>query len=229
MLKPDGRVVMVSGASRGIGRAIVERLVTSGFTISAGLRDPHALPSDERLSVHRYEAEEPGSAEAWVEGTAARWGRIDGLVNAAGIHKVVRVFDGSEDELDEMWRVNVKGPWRLTRAAAPNLAASGHGRVVNLASSAGKRVPANVGYAMSKFAVVALTHGIRREGWESGIRATAICPGLVATDMASVFSLPPEEMSQPADIAALVETMLCVPNNAAVSELVVHCQFEPML
>jgi NAD(P)-dependent dehydrogenase (short-subunit alcohol dehydrogenase family) len=229
MLKPEGRVIMVSGASRGIGRATVELLSTSGFTVSADLRNPTSVPEGAGLSVHGYEAEEAGSAEAWVAATVSRWGRIDGLVNVAGIHKVVHVFDGDEDDLDEMWRVNVKGPLRLIRAAVPYLSATGHGRVVNVASNAGKRVPANVGYAMSKFAVVALTHGVRREGWEAGIRATAICPGLVATDMASVFPLPPEQMSQPQDIAALIETMLCVPNNAAVSELVVHCQFEPML
>jgi NAD(P)-dependent dehydrogenase (short-subunit alcohol dehydrogenase family) len=207
----------------------VERLVEAGFNVSAGVRTASGLADGERLSVHRYHAEETGSAEDWINATARRWGQIDGIVNAAGIHKVVKVFEDDESDLDEMWRVNVKGPLRVIRAAVPYLKASGHGRVINLASSAGKRVPANVGYAMSKFAVVALTHGVRREGWDFGIRATAICPGLVATDMASVFPLPPEEMSQPQDIAVLVESMLCVPNNAAVSELVVHCQFEPML
>lgn len=229
MLKPDGRVIMVSGASRGIGRATVGRLSKAGFAVSAGLRNPAGLSEGPCLSAHAYEAEEAGAAEAWVAATVARWGRIDGLVNVAGIHKIVHAFDGNEDDLNEMWRVNVIGPLRLIRAAVPHLSATGHGRVVNVASNAGKRVPANVGYAMTKFAAVALTHGVRREGWDLGIRATAICPGLVATDMASVFPLPPEQMSQPQDIAALIETMLCVPNNAAVSELVVHCQFEPML
>lgn len=229
MLKPDGRVVMVSGASRGIGRAVVEKLATSGFKVSAGVRKIGSLPESENVSVHYYDADEVGTAEAWVAATIERWGRLDGVVNAAGIHHVVKVFEDGEDELDEMWRVNVKGPLRVIRAAAPHLEQSGVGRVINIASNAGKRVPANVGYSMTKFAAVALNHGVRREGWDKGIRSTAICPGLVNTDMASVFSFPPAEMSQPEDIAALVETTLCVPNNAAVSELVVHCQFEPML
>jgi NAD(P)-dependent dehydrogenase (short-subunit alcohol dehydrogenase family) len=97
-------------------------------------------------------------------------------------------------------------------------------------SLAGKRVGSNVGYAMTKFAVVALTHGIRREGRAAGIRATVVCPGYVATDMTrSDDEIPRHEMSQPADIARLVETVLMLPNNASVSELLVHCQFEPML
>ncbi|WP_275195220.1 SDR family NAD(P)-dependent oxidoreductase [Bradyrhizobium sp. CSA207] len=84
-----------------------------------------------------------------------------------------------------------------------------HGRVINLGSLAGKRVGGNVGYAMTKFAVVALTHGIRREGRAAGIRATVICPGYVATDMTlNDDEIPRHEMSQPGDIARLAETAL---------------------
>ncbi len=221
---------MVSGASRGIGRAVVERLVSSGFTVSGGLRDPSGLPESEQVIACFYDAEQAGSAEAWVERTLKHFGRIDAVVNAAGIDLKVRAIDDNEDELDRMWRVNVKGPLRVVRAAYPHLAATGHGRVVNLGSLSGKRVLSNVGYAMSKFAVVALTHGIRREGRDLGIRATVVCPGSVATDMtAGVTGIGRHEMVQPEDLAVLVETLIQLPNNASVSELLVHCQFEPML
>jgi len=230
MLDPIGRVVMVTGASRGIGRAVADRLLASGFSISAGMRQPGGHAEGERLMAHRYDAEEAGSAEAWVAATVARWGRVDAIVNAAGINPKVRVTDDGEDSLDEMWRVNVKGPLRVIRAAFPYLAASGHGRVVNLGSLAGKRVASNVGYAMSKFAVVALTHGVRREGRDAGIRATVVCPGYVATDMtAKETEIPHADMTQPADLAEMVEMLLRLPNNAAVSELLIHCQYEPML
>src|SRR5438067_2360966 len=76
MLAAEGRVVMVSGASRGIGRAVTDRLTASGFTVSAGLRRPEQLPERERLMTHRYDAEEVGSAEAWVAATVARFGHI---------------------------------------------------------------------------------------------------------------------------------------------------------
>ncbi|MCP3467400.1 SDR family NAD(P)-dependent oxidoreductase [Bradyrhizobium sp. CCGUVB23] len=230
MLEVNNRIVMVSGASRGIGGAVVDRLVASGFRVSAGLRDPSRLAESERVMTHRYDAENAESPVSWVKATIARWGGVDAIVNAAGINPRVRVSDDGEDELDEMWRVNVKGPLRLVRAALPHLAACGHGRVINLGSLAGKRVGSNVGYAMTKFAVVALTHGIRREGRAAGIRATVICPGYVATDMTlKDDEIPRHEMSQPGDIARLVETALMLPNNASVSELLVHCQFEPML
>jgi len=230
MLEVDNRIVMVSGASRGIGRAVVDRLLASGFRVSAGLRDPGRLQQSERLMTHRYDAEEAESPISWVNATVARWGGVDAIVNAAGINPKVLVSGEGEDELEEMWRINVKGPLRVIRAALPHLAVCGHGRVVNLGSLSGRRVGSNVGYAMTKFAVVALTHGLRREGRAAGIRATVVCPGYVATDMTlNDDEIPRHEMRQPGDIAQLVETVLMLPNNASVSELLVHCQFEPML
>ncbi|MCW5720063.1 MAG: SDR family NAD(P)-dependent oxidoreductase [Devosia sp.] len=230
MLTADGRVVMISGASRGVGRAVTDRLLASGFKVSGGMRDPSKLPGSDDVLSCRFEAEETGSAEAWVAQTVERFGRIDAIVNAAGINPKVKVLDQGEDELDQMWRVNVKGPLRVIRAAYPHLAQSGNGRVVNMGSLSSKRVASNVGYAMSKFAVLALTHGIRREGRDVGIRATVLCPGYVATDMTvGETEIPRHEMSQPEDIAVLVETLINLPNNAAISEMLVHCQYEAML
>src|ERR1700737_336525 len=134
MLDVDNRIVMVSGASRGIGRAVVDRLVASGFRVSAGLRDPSRLRGSEKLMTHRYDAEDAESPISWVKATVARWGGVDAIVNAAGINPKVLVSDEGEDELEDMWRINVKGPLRIIRAALPHLAVCGHGRVVNLGS-----------------------------------------------------------------------------------------------
>lgn len=231
MLDPTNRVAMVSGATRGIGQAVMQRLLGRGFLVSAGVRNPHALPGSDRLLVHRYDAAREGAAEDWVAATVARFGRIDALANAAGINPVATLTDPDERALDEMWLINVKGPLRVVRAALPHLAASGEGRVVNFSSLSGKRVRnTNIGYAMSKFAVVALTHAIRREGWACGIRATAICPGFVGTDMTSDVTVwPREKMTSPADLAVLVETMLLLPNTATVAEILVNCRLEDML
>ena len=118
---------------------------------------------------------------------------------------------------------------RLIRAAWPALAAAGSGRVVNIASLSGKRVPnENFGYALSKHAVIALTHAVRQTGWDAGIRAASICPGLTATDMTQgvTAKVPAETMSQPEDIAALAATLLALPNNAAVPEVTVNWRYE---
>lgn len=230
MLGGSGRVIMVSGASRGLGLAIAKRLHDAGFTVAAGARNPAAIAVKDRLSADRYDAEEAGSAEAWVDAVAARYGRIDGLVNCAGINPKVRVMDAGEESLDQMWRINVKGPLRVTRAAIPHLVKTGQGRVINVASLAGRRVGSNVGYAMTKFAVVALTHGIRQELWDSGVRATALCPGYIATDMTvGETEVSREDMTQPGDLAEMVETLLRLPNNLSVAELLVNCRKEAML
>lgn len=231
MLEADGRVVMVSGASRGIGRAVVERLIAGGYRVSAGVRDFRGLIASDRLMLHRYDAESLPSAEAWVATTIERFGRLDGLINAAGINPEADLTDPDETALDAMMLINVKAPMRLIRLALPHLASSGDGRVINVASMSGKRVRnPNAGYAMSKFALIALTHAVRQHGWDHGIRATAICPSFVATDMtAHVTKWPREKMSNPRDIAELITTVLRLPNTATIAELLVNCRLEDML
>ena len=230
MLEVGDRVVMVSGASRGIGRAVAERLTATGFRVSAGVRDARGLAATERLMLQRYDAESVDSAEAWVAATVERFGAVHGLVNAAGINPRFTVEDADETALDQLWAVNVKGPLRLSRLAMPHLRACGTGRIVNVASLSGKRVPnPNAGYAMSKFAVVALTHALRRAGWEDGVRATALCPGFVETDMTAGADFPREAMTRPADLAELAETLLRLPNTAVVAELLVNCRLEHTL
>jgi NAD(P)-dependent dehydrogenase (short-subunit alcohol dehydrogenase family) len=224
------RVAMISGANRGIGQAIARELDRAGFALSLGIRRPDPAASDAAL-VFPYEARDRAAAAAWVDATIARFGRIDVLVNNAGISPFIGLEDGDDAGLDDLFEINVKAPFRLIRAALPHLKRAGAGRVINVASLSGKRVMGlNAGYQMSKHAVVALTHAVRRAGWEHGIRATALCPGLVATDMVAHVSDPPrEEMTDPDDLARLVATVVQLPNTAAIAELLVNCRYEHML
>lgn len=236
MLSPEGRVVMVSGANRGIGLAVARCLHAKGYRLSLGARDAAKLDAAlggldrSRVLTANFDARDRASCETWVERTAGHFGRIDGLVNNAGIALGVGIDDDDEAAYDAMWEVNVKGPLRLIRLAMPHLRRSGSGRVINISSLSGKRVKnPGAGYAMSKFAVVALTHSVRRLGWDDGVRATVVCPSFVATDMtAEVTALPREQMIQPADLAELVATALALPNNAVVAELLVNCRLEDM-
>lgn len=232
MLTPQGRVIMISGANRGIGRAVAEVLYRAGYTLSLGARDPASLKpvagewAEGRVLMERYDAEEQATHRRWVEATASRFGRIDGLVNNAGMVVRVRIEDEKDTELDRMWAVNVKAPLSMIRRALPHLRRSGAGRIVNVVSIAGKAVyNNNAGYAMTKFAAVALSHAARRAGWEDGVRCTALCPGFVATDMtADVKSFPHEQMMEPGDIAEVVLTVLGLSNNASIAELVINCR-----
>ena len=237
MLAAEGRVILISGASRGIGRAIARALYHKGYTLSLGGRQPERLLEltrdwdAARIACHTFDAEDRATHQRWVEDTAARFGRVDGLINNAGILARVRIEDDDETALDRMWAVNVKAPLSMIRLTLPHLRRCGNGRVINIASLSGKRVPNdNVGYAMSKFALVALSHASRRLGWDDGIRCTAVCPGFVRTDMtAEVQSFPREQMTDPNDLAELVATVLALPNTASVAELLVNCRDEIVL
>lgn len=235
------RTLLISGASRGIGRAIAERALAEGHRLSLGLRDPAALPQgplrqaanrrSDRLFVHPYEARDPGQATAWVAATLARFGAIDGVIHCAGLFSRVGLLfaPGDEQEIEDLWRVNLMGPWWLTRAAWPALVASGDGRVIALVSMSGQRVKGSLAaYPCSKFALMALCQSMRNEGWDAGIRVTAICPGWVNTAMASqVTALPAGAMTQPEDLAALTAQLLRLPASAVPFELKINCVLEP--
>ena len=237
MLDPKGRVVLVSGASRGIGAAVARHLLAQGYRVSLGARNLASLETvsagfpGERLHHARYDAEDRSSHSAWLASVMERFGRIDGLVNNAGISIKATIETVTEAELDRIHAVNVKAPLNMIKLCLPALRKTGSGRIVNIASLSGKRVKNdNVAYAMSKFAIMALTHSARRLGWEDGVRATAVCPSFVATDLvADVTKVARAEMIDPADLASLVGTMLALPNNAAIAELLVNCRLEDAL
>ena len=233
------RTVMLSGASRGIGLAIAERLLRDGHRLSLGVRDPDGLPGSlqdvsrwgkDRLLVHPYQARDRMTAEAWVAATATWAGGCDALIHCAGILRSTPLLfaEGEESDLDDLWQTNVMGPWWLTRAAWSLLCRSGTGRIQVLVSMSGKRCKGQMaGYPVSKFALMGLCQAIRNEGWQSGIRITAICPSWVNTAMArSVSSVEPDQMTQPEDIATLSSSLLQVPNAAVPFELAVNCALE---
>ncbi|MGD0639313.1 MAG: SDR family NAD(P)-dependent oxidoreductase [Roseiarcus sp.] len=226
----SARVVLISGANRGIGAAIADRLAADGWNLSLGMRKPEAAP--ERFKSHHvcfYDANRPGCEADWVKSATNRFGRIDAVVNSAGIMTPKSVIDVEEAEIRAMLDVNVVAPLRLVKAAWDGLSRSGRGRVVTIVSLSGKRVKlaASGAYSVSKFAALALSHAIRHSGWDLGIRSTAICPGLVATDMAfAISSTPAGEMTPPEDVARIVALALDLPNTASVAEIPINCKIE---
>lgn len=227
---------MIAGATGGIGRAIARRLHEKGYSLTLGDRDMEKLEAaianydEARVMIHTYEATDAANNANWVRATVERFGRIDGLVNAAGMGGMVNLEDDDEDVFDALLAVNAKGPMRMIRLALPHLRASGNGRIVNVSSLSGKRVVNDgTGYALSKFALMAVSHAARRAGWEDGVRVTALCPGWVNTDMAAnAEGISRDEMIQPDDLAELVATVIALPNNAAIAEVLLNCSLGDM-
>lgn len=229
----SARVALVSGASRGIGAAVATRLIDDGWAVSLGIRNIHdsawAAQSDDNIHLSQYDASDPEAEASWVKAALARFGRIDAIVANAGIMIPKTVIEAEDADIRTLMEVNVLAPRRLAKAAWDALSRSGHGRVAILASLSGKRVKsAQAGsYSLSKFAAVALAHALRHEGFDLGIRATAICPGFVATDMAQALTdRPAAAMTSPHDLARIIAMILDLPNEASVAEFAVNCQLE---
>ena len=235
MLDRTDHVAMISGANRGVGLAVARRLLDGGYRVSAGARDVAALADalgssgDERLLLHRYDATETGSDETWVAATTERFGRLDVVVNNAGMLDESGLEDLSMAAIDRLVDVNVKAPLRMTQLALPHLRASGTGRIVNLSSLSGVRVKGTFapGYAMTKHAVIALGEATKQLAWDDGVRVMAVCPGFIATDMIDHLGHDPDTIIDPADLAELIATTIALPNSASVAQLNVACLLEP--
>lgn len=236
LLPVAGRVIAVSGASRGLGAAIARKLHGEGYTLALGVRDIAATRSrlgvgDERCSYHRFDAADTASADQWIDAVLAHHGRLDGLVNNAGVLRRFSFDHPDESALDEMWTVNVKAPFRTIRRALPALKASGCGRIINVASTDAKRYrdpSAPLGYVMSKHALLALSHAAKFAGWEEGVRVTALCPGAIDTEL--IAGLPGATLAanrlKPETVAEMVAMLLRLPNAATVAELVMNTRLE---
>ena len=240
LLSPDRRVAMISGASQGIGAAIAKRLLADGYRLSLGVREVDrtrerfADAGKENLIVEYFEANEPGTAADWMDRTLAHFGELHVLVNNAGIWRQVNFDEGDEEALDDLWAVNVKSPFRLTRLALPHLRKCGFGRIVNIASTDGIRfrdTTCSVGYTMSKHALVAMSQATRHFGYDDGVRVTALCPGGVRTELiATVPGVTPlAERLEPETVAHMVAYLLSLPNNASVAWMPLNTRLESMI
>ena len=234
MLSPANRVIMISGANRGIGLASAQVLAKAGYRLSFGARDPDSIDTSDfdcEANVSHWDATDSKSSQAWVERTKKHFGQVDGVVMNAGVLMSTKLEEDNDAAYETMWQTNFMGPLRLIRFAMPELRRSTHGRVVNIVSLAGKRLMNGgiLGYSASKFAAIALTHAIRHEGWDDNVRATSICPGLVDTRMVDNVTVSKGNFKiAPETVAETVAYALSLPNEAVVAEIMINSRLEPM-
>lgn len=179
----EGKVALVTGASRGIGAAVARALHEHGVRLGLASRSGDDLGLD--AVARPCDVRDPDQLEALVAATVERFGRLDILVANAGVGAYGPFLDLSREHVDEMIDVNLKGTIWAVRAALPHLLESAAADVVVLASEAGRRgLPYESVYCASKFGQVGLGRSLDHELRERGVRVTNVCPGGVATDFA---------------------------------------------
>jgi NADP-dependent 3-hydroxy acid dehydrogenase YdfG len=180
----DGKVALVTGASRGIGAAVARALAAEGVRLALASRTGDDL-GIEGAVARPTDVRKPEQLEALVAGAVERHGRLDILVANAGVGAYGPFLELDPEHLDEMIDVNVKGTLYAVRAALPHLLESPEADIVTIASEAGRRgLPLEAVYCASKFAQVGFTRALDHELRERGVRCTNVCPGGVATDFA---------------------------------------------
>lgn len=221
-----GTVALVTGASRGLGRAFALALAEAGADLALAARSvddlqrtaEEAAKYDVRAEAFRADMREAGEIEALVEGATRAFGRIDVLVNNAGIAGAEKpVLDLARQEWEEALAVNLLGPALLARAVARGMVERRQGRIINVASIAGLVPVSRLGpYCVSKAALIQLTRVMALELARHNVQVNALCPGYFRTPMNETFfatpkgqavvqhAIPMQRLGDPKELAPMV-------------------------
>lgn len=227
MMHLEGKVAIVSGGSRGIGRAIARALAAEGATVVIAARNPDSLARTvaelrkESASVEGLMADVGVEAQVThlVQHVVHTHGRVDILVNNAGVGVFKPIADLTIGEFDAMWGTNMRGVFLLTKAVLPHMIRAKSGEIVNIASLAGKNsFKGGAGYCATKWALRGFAGSLMLEVREHNIRVMTVFPGSVETAF-STTGKKGNNITQPEDVADAVIFAVTAPGRSMFSEI----------
>lgn len=201
-LELEGRAAIVTGASRGLGRAAAEALAAEGVRVLAVARSTGELEklqatNPDRIAIATVDMRSADEVAALADLAVERFGRLDIVVNNAGIAPAGRFVDQPQEQWDEVFDVNVRAPAVLSRAAGRHFLAQRSGKIINVASTSGiNGKPVLVSYSASKGAILQFTKALAAEWGRFGVQVTAIAPGAFETDAQSAVLDDPETLTR---------------------------------
>lgn len=222
-----GKVALVTGASRGIGEAAARGFAAEGCDVVLAARSEDLLRAlakeveaqhGVRALARRCDVRSWDDIQALARAAKERFGKVDVLVNNAGVGIGGTVLDMPVEHLDETLEVNLRGPFLVAKAVVPLMPAGG--TVLNIASVSGKQgVPGLAAYSASKAGLRMFSEALGRELAGRGIRVVSVCPGYVATEMVDDAPYDSADMVQPADLARVLVQLATQPPSAYVDEV----------
>jgi len=225
-----GRVVLITGAGRGIGRALAHAFAAAGAKVALlGKTKKNLLEVQRELKdsgaptiVLAADVSDEGVVARAVAATEQQLGPVDVLVNNAGIFALAPVEKMDALVFDRMLAVNLRGPFLMSRAVLPGMKSRKRGHIVNISSTAGRRGFAGGGaYCASKFGLAGLTEAMRYEARASNVRVTCVYPSTVNTDLVKKSGMDPasERAIQPEDVANAVVSLVAMDDRAMTTAL----------
>ena len=232
----SGKTALVTGASRGIGRAIANRLVALGASVAICGRDVKAVQSAlqelQKTAPHTFahvaDVSRAVEVAQLVQKTEDALGPISILVNNAGIGLFGPAHTKTEDDWDRVLNINLKGVFLVSRAVVPSMIQLGGGDVINISSLAGHNTFAGGGiYCASKWGLQGLSGCMAEDLRGYGIRVSTVCPGSVATEFSGTSPKDPAKVLSAEDVAHAVESIVTQRPQSFISEIHIRPQKKP--